>query len=281
MNADNVNGWVFDSSDGSDNEINAVVDTNNKEYKYVSHTDDTSYLTGNSYIILRKDLSLVKDIKYTVSTMVNIGDDELDDDLHYLNINGTNTLKVLPIKSTQDYDGFYRIEQEFIATSVNMNIELISEMTSKSDKTKEIRWKEVYLTYEICDTVKCEFKPCSNAVSPMGYTGNVDNGVMDLPQDTVQSSSYYYKNINHSCKDGAEDCYKGSTCNSCLPGKMMIDKNSRTTVGYMEPGATVIKPYPECEISDNPNLPSDYWNIYAGSYLDNNNPGIVVLLEPL
>ena len=152
-----------------------------------------------------------------------------------------------------------------------MNIELISEMTSKGDKTKQIRWKEVQLTHEICDTAKCEFKPCGNAVSPMGYTGNVENGVMDLPQDTVESSTYYYKHINHSCKDGATDCYQASSCGSCLPGKMLIDKNSRSVSGYMEPGSSVVKPYPECEISDDPALPSDYWDSAAGSYMDNNN----------
>ena len=208
--------------------------------------DSSDVLSSVNYIILKKTVSLTKDMQYRISTMVNIGDDVLANNLHYININGNSIEKIVPSVNSSS-NGFYEIQHDFTATTDSMNIELISEMTSKGTKEKPVIWKEVQLTYRECDTTKCEFKPCGSISNPSGYTGNKRDGLLELPDETIDGVSYYYKYINHMCKDDAKDCYDDSTCGSCLPGKLLIDKESHTRVGYLEPQDDVKKSYPDCD----------------------------------
>tara|TARA_Y100000992_G_scaffold123281_1_gene80748 strand:+ start:9457 stop:11331 length:1875 start_codon:yes stop_codon:yes gene_type:complete len=208
--------------------------------------DSSDVLSSVNYIILKKTISLTKDIQYRISTLVNIGDDVLANNLHYININGKSIEKIVPAVNSSN-DGFFEIQHDFTATSDSMNIELISEMTSKGTKEKPIIWKEIQLTYKECDTTKCEFKPCGSISNPAGYTGNKRDGNLELPDETIDGVSYYYKYINHTCKDDATDCYDDSTCGSCLPGKLLIDKKSHVRVGYVEPEDDTKKSYPDCD----------------------------------
>ena len=207
--------------------------------------DSSDVLSSVNYIILKKTVSLIKDMSYKISTSVNIGDDVLSNNLHYININGKNIEKIVPNVNSNS-NGFYEIQHDFTATSDSVSIELISEMTSKGSKEKPIIWKEIQLTYKECDTTKCEFKPCGSISNPSGYTGNKRDGILELPDETIDNVSYYYKYINHTCKDGATNCYDDSTCGSCLPGKLLIDKGSHVRVGYVEPDDDIKKTYPDC-----------------------------------
>lgn len=255
-NGNEVNAWIFDSSDyvgqataGDVNQYNydisANVNINRREFKYFSYTDRDKTLENTNYIILKKTVNLQPDIRYRISTMVNIGDDTLSSENHYVVVNGKRTKTILP-EVSPDTSGFYKVEEDFLATASSMTIELISEMSSKGTKEKPIIWKEIQLTYAECDTTKCAFSPCASVSNPDGFTGNNRDGMLDLPSKVVDNVSYYYKFINYECKGDATDCYDNSTCGSCLPGKVLFDKNSFTKVGYVEPGDDIKKSLPDC-----------------------------------
>ena len=277
LDAASTNSWVFDISDYTSNstsnnslyndiDISANVNKNKSEYSYFSDAPDGTDIPSDqvSYIILGKDITLTRDIKYKLKTYVNIGNDALGKNSHYVKLYDSSLATnetIYPDASTKNdiASNFYTIEHDFIATSTNMRIELVSEMRNFNSDRNRVIWKQVDLTFGECDTTKCEFKACGGVNNPMGYTGNFQNGILDLPEENINNVSYYYKYINHSCKSGSSDCYANTTCAPCLPGKLLLDKNTRVNIGYAEPGGSTMMNYPDCS-ETNASLPSDFFD---------------------
>ena len=216
---------------------------------YESFNDFDSNLSYNykKFISIRKKITLIPDIKYRITTMVNIGDDNINDKLHYIVISGIKRKTIYPNASSGTYNGYYKIDEEFLADSHKLKIELISEVSSNEGKTKPVRWKELSISYKECDKEKCEFKPCDKTPSiPYGYSGNFKYGSLDLPTKTIGSNTYYYKHINHQCKEGVEDCDDDENCGNCQPGKLLIHQTTNKNVGYLWPGSSYLTSYSVC-----------------------------------
>ena len=216
---------------------------------YESFNDYDSNVNYNykKFININKNITLIPDIKYRITTMVNIGDDNINDNLHYIVISGQKRKIIYPNAGSRDYNGYYKIDEEFIADSRRLKIQLISEVSSNEGKTKPVKWKELTISYKECDTEKCQFKPCDKSPSvPDGYSGHFKYGSLDLPTKKIGSTTYYYKHINHQCKEGVEDCDDDENCGNCQPGKLLLDETTKKNVGYLWPGSSYLTSYSVC-----------------------------------
>ena len=148
-------------------------------------------------------------------------------------------------------DAFYNINGTYQTNSTKLYIELVCKTTSISDETNRVIWGPIVLRTKKCPSSKCKFDPCKGPQVPGGvnsstgksWTGNNDEGSLDLPTIGVDGISYFYKTIPQSCDPDVENCFD-TDCNSCESGKLYIDQTSLDNVGYSAPddsAGTIIK----------------------------------------
>ena len=210
-------------------------------------SDPNKKFNYKKFISIKKNIKVTEDIKYKITTRVHIGDDDINENLHYIVISGRQRKTIYPDVNSRDFNGYYKIEEEFLADARRLNIELISEVTSNVGKTKPVKWKEVIISYKECDREKCTFKPCDKSPSiPHGYSGNFKYGTLDLPTKKIGVNRYYYKYIHHKCKEDAEDCDDDENCGNCQPGKLLMDRSTKKNIGYLWPGSNYLTYYKVC-----------------------------------
>ena len=237
--SDSMGGWTFET-DGSMVEINPSIDTSNGNYVYTSYSDNES-----GQIRLSKEITVVKNVTYDFKTTVHLGGDSEDNELHYVllsedsDLTDSNKTKMLPISNSEGNDGFIEIEGSYYTNSDTLAIELVSNISDKGESDKEIKWSTVEITRVGCDTTNCGFNKCKNSETPPGYTGNNTGSGLDLPTETINNVSYYYKNIYPTCKSGdyedISSCYSQSNCGNCVPGKLYLNKTTYDPVMYWAP----------------------------------------------
>ncbi len=237
--SDTMGGWSFET-DGSMVEINPSIDTSNGNYVYTSYSESES-----GQIRLSKEITVVKNVTYDFKTTIHLGGDKEDDELHYVllsddtDLTDSNKSKLLPISNSQGNDGFIEIEGSYYTNSDNLAIELISNISDKGESDKQIKWSNIELTRVGCDTTNCGFNKCKNPETPPGYTGNNTGSGLDLPTQTIDNVSYYYKNIYPTCKPGdsqdVSTCYSKSNCGNCIPGRLYLNKTTFDPVKYWAP----------------------------------------------
>ena len=240
MDSDAMEGWSFET-DGSMVEISPSIDKSNGNYVYTSYSE-----TESGQIRFSKEIEVTKNVTYDFSTRIHIGGDDEDEQLHYVllsedaGLTDSNKETLYTTSNSKDNDGFIKIEGSYYTNSDNLAIELVSTISDKGDPDKQIKWDSIQLTKVGCDKDNCVFNKCSNSVNPNGYTGNNTGSGLDLPTETIDSVSYYYKNIYPTCKN-SEDiqdvsrCFPQSNCGNCIPGKIYLDKTSYDAVKYWAP----------------------------------------------
>ena len=107
---DSMGGWSFET-DGSMVEIAPSIDTSNHEYVYTSYSD-----TESGTIKMLKEITVVKNVTYDFKTLVHLGGDSENDELHYVllsedkDLNDSSKTKVVPTSNSAGNDGYLEIE---------------------------------------------------------------------------------------------------------------------------------------------------------------------------
>ncbi len=249
-----VNGWVLDlSGENYDYSTDADVKIGKDDNAYTNTIDmDVFFESAGEEIILRKRIVVEKNKLYEVSVDIDVDTDDSNLEKYFIRMfadpnsskNSRWTLLPAVDSSVENTNGaFHNISGSYFSQDTILYIELVCTTTSVTDDSENrVRWGPVLIKLKKCPSSKCKFDACKSPVVPRGknistgesWTGTKRDGVLDLPSEAIDGTSYYYKHIPQTCDPDVQNCYDND-CGNCDPGYLYIDKTTEENVGYKTP----------------------------------------------